>query len=531
MKKILLYAGLLCSLVIALAACSFSNPEENTQDGDVANNNSDSAIRNELKIGLDVDATKLDPRLASDSTSKRITEMVYSGLVQINSDLEPVPDLALSWENPDDLTWIFKLRDDVTFHDGEKLTAEDVKYTFETILDPNFKSNSYALFSSIESVDVVDETTVQFNLKQPFSPLLSNLNIGIVPKHIAESIPEGLVTNPVGSGPYKFVKWDKNSKIELEAYDGYFGDQPKTNKITYFIIPDHSTRVASLEAGDVDLVHSPLSASDVERMKDNKQFTMVEMDGLGFTYLNFNMNDPVISDIKVRQALAHFVNKKVISETIYRNMDKPGKSPLLPASWAYTEDVPTFGYDVEKGKALLEEAGYSYSEKDGFVDKDGNKLTIELATHTEDPNRIQTVEYLQNEFSKNGIQTSVSTTEWSTFSNNMMEGKYQVALLGWLNLVDPDRATYNQFHSQSGNNYGKYSNPKVDELLEKARSISDQNERKALYQEIASIVNEEVAYDVVLYQGYVVIHSNKLKGFEPQATGSLINLVNATVEK
>lgn len=522
MKKILT----LIMIILFLNACSFSNPGENED-----NNNESTEYRDEIKVGLDVDAVKLDPRLSNESTSNRVTEMVYSGLIKLNTNLEPEPDIAVDWESLDNKTWIFTLRDDVTFHDGEKLTSEDVKFTFDTILDPEFQSNSLTLFSPIESVEAIDETTVQFNLSEPYAPLLSYLDMGIVPKHIAENDPESLISEPVGSGPYKFIQWDKNNKISFEAFEDYVGDKPKTKKLTYYIIPDNSTRVASLESGDIDLVHSPLSASDVERMRDNDQFTLMEMEGFGYTYLNFNVQDEVVSDKLVRQAISHFVDKEVISQSIYRDMDTPGKSPLVPASWAYTDEVESYEYDIKKGKELLEQAGYSYSDADGFTDNDGNKLEIELATHTEDPNRIQAVEYIQNELMENGIETNVTTTEWSTFSDDLMNGSYQVALLGWLNLYDPDRATYNQFHSESGSNYGKYNNPKVDELLEEARSINDQDKRKELYQEVAQIVNEEVPYNVLLYQGYVVIHSKDLSGFEPVPNGSFNNLIYAEIEK
>ncbi|KYG90550.1 hypothetical protein A0U40_06140 [[Bacillus] sp. KCTC 13219] len=511
--------------VAVLAACSFSNPEENT-----SSENGGTSFKNEIKIGLDVDATKLDTRLASDSSSKRVTEVVYNGLIRLNTNLEPTPDLAESWENPDELTWIFNLREGVKFHDGEVLTAEDVKYTFDTILDPAFQSNSLALFSPIKSVEIVDDYKVQFNLSQAYAPLLSYLEIGIVPKHIAEVDSESLITKPIGTGPYKFDSWDKNSKIVLTANKEYYAGTPKTEKLTYFIIPDNSTRVASLESGDIDFIHSPLSASDVERMRGNNDFITEEKEGVGYTYLNFNMKNEKTADLKVRQAISHLIDKETISSAIYRGMDKPAKSPLVPSSWAYSDDVPDFEYSPEKAKELLKEAGYEDTNGDGIVDKNGVNLEIELATHTEDPNRIQVVEYLQNEFSKNGIKTRVTTTEWSTFSNNMMEGKYEVALLGWLNLFDPDRATYNQFHSSSGNNYGKYNNPKVDALLEEGRENSEQAKRKEIYKEVATIVNEEVAYNVLLYQGYVVIHSKKLIGFESSPNGSFYSMVNVQVE-
>ncbi|WP_342506095.1 ABC transporter substrate-binding protein [Sporosarcina sp. FSL K6-2383] len=527
-KKISLLLVATFISILVLSGCSYSSEEPGDQGkGGSAN----SEYKNEIKIGLDVDAGTMDPRLANDSSGKRVNELVYDGLVRLSNSLEPQPSLAEEWSNPDATTWIFNLRKDVTFHDGEPFTAEDVKYTFDKVLDPEFQAPFLVLYEPIESIEVVDEHTVQFNLKQPYAPLLSYLDLGIVPKHIGEKDDNSLAGTPVGTGPYKMVKWDKNSKIAFEANESYWGGKSKTEKITYFIIPDNTTRVASLESGDIDLVHSPLSPQDIERVKGNDKFEVVEMEGLGYTYLNFNMQGEWTSDVKVRQAISHIINKEVISKDIYRSMDTPALSPLLPASWAYTEDVPVFEYNSEKSKELFNEAGWEDTDGDGFYDKDGKRFEITLSTHSEDPNRIQTVEYLQNEFEKNGVKVEVLTNEWPTFSANMMEGNFDIALLGWLNLFDPDRATYNQFYSGSGSNYGKYNNPKVDELLAAGRASLEQDERKEIYKEIAQIVTEEVGYNVLLYQGYVAMYNKNLEGFETYSNGSFYGLKDAVLTK
>lgn len=517
--------GFLLVVILILSGCSYEDPDST---GDSGNNTS--GTKNEIKIGLDVDAGSMDPRLTNESTGKRVNELVYDGLVRLSDTLEAEPALAIDWENEDPLTWTFKLREDVTFHDGEPFTAEDVKYTFDKILDPDFKAPYITLYAPIESIEVIDEYTVQFNLGQPYAPLINYLDIGIVPKHIAEQDENKLASEPIGTGPYKMMKWEKNNKIHFEANEAYWAGEPKTQKVTYFIIPDNTTRVASLEAGDIDLVHSPLSPQDIQRVKENDEFVVEEKEGLGYTYLNFNQESELLEDVKVRQAISHLVNKEVISKDIYRAMDNPALSPLIPSSWAYTDDVPKFEHDVEISKQLFEEAGWKDTDGDGFYDKDGNIFTIELSTHSEDPNRMQMVEYLQNEFEKNGVKVEVITNEWSTFSSNMMEGKFDIALLGWLNLTDPDRAMYNQFHSTSGSNYGKYNNPKVDELLDEARASSEQENRKELYQEIAQIVTEDVAYDVVLYQGYYAMYGKNVEGFSPYSTGSFYSLKDTTIQ-
>nr|WP_245350163.1 ABC transporter substrate-binding protein [Cytobacillus eiseniae] len=469
----------------------------------------------------------MDPRLSKDTTATRVTELVYDGLVYLTANLEAEPALATEWDNSDPTGWIFTLREDVTFHDGEPFTAEDVKYTYDSLIDPDFQAPYASLFEPIESVEVVSEYQVKFNLKDPSAPLLNYMDIGIVPKHIGEKNDTTLSNAPIGTGAYKMVGWDKNSKISFEANEDYWNGAPTTKKLTYFIIPDNSTRVASLESGDIDLVHSPLSPQDIKRLKDNDQFVVEELEGLGFTYLNFNQKHPILADLKVRQAISHLVNKEVISADIYQGMDTPGTSPIIPASWAFDDSIAGFPYDTDRAAELFKEAGWEDTDGDSILDKDGEKLSIILSTHSEDPNRMQAVEYLQNEFTKYGVETEVQTSEWPTFSTALQEGNFDISLVGWLNLIDPDRSFYNPFHTNGGSNYGKYSNPAVDKLVEDGRTALDLEERKSIYQEAAKIVTEEVAYNVLLYQGYIVMHNKNLKGFDPHPRGSLYGLKNA----
>ncbi|MCL5046891.1 MAG: ABC transporter substrate-binding protein [Actinobacteria bacterium] len=484
-----------------------------------------------IRIGLDVDAGTADPRLARDSSAFRITDLVFDGLVRLDANLVPQASLAEKWDNPDPTTWIFYLRKGVKFHDGQELTSEDVKYTYDTILDEKFKAPYRALYTPIEKIEAPDKYTVKFKLKSPYAPLMSYLDMGIVPKHVAEK-PEGnFASKPVGTGPYRMVSWTKNNKIEFEAFKDYWAGAPKSPKVTYFIIPDNTTRVAALEAGDVDLVHSPLSPQDIARMKDKAGFKVISTTGLGFTYLNFNTQNPILKDVKVRQAIAHLVDKQTLSSKIYQGMDKPGISVLLPGTWAYSDSIKTQPYDLKKAAELFAQAGWKDTNNDGVLDKDGRKLAITLKTHTEDPNRIQAVEFLQNEFKKAGIEVKVVTTEWPTFSASVMKGDYDIALLGWLSLVDPDRAMYNQFHSKGGTNWEKYSNPRVDQLLDQGRTTLEQDKRRPLYQEAAQIIADEVPYDVILYQGYVVMMGDKVKGFEVNPRGSLFSLWKTEVGK
>jgi peptide/nickel transport system substrate-binding protein len=471
-----------------------------------------------LRAGLDVDAGTGDPRLTNDTSGFRLMDLVFDGLVVLDSTLVPQPALATSWDNPDPTTWVFHLRQGVKFHDGTDLTADDVVYTFETILDENFAAPFRALYAPITSVTATDPQTVQFKLKEPYAPFLSYMDMAIVPKHVAEDASKDFANNPVGTGAFKFVSWERNSKIELTANADYWNGAPKLSGVQLFIIPDNTVRATALETGDLDLIHSPLSPQDVAHLKEVDGVTVSEQTALGYTYLNFNTKDPVLSDVNVRRALAHLVDKNTISQDIYESMDIPGKSPLVPGTWWYA-DVADQAYDPAAAAKLLTDAGWA-KNADGVYEKDGQKLTIVLKTHSEDPNRIQILEFLQNVFKEHGVDASVETTEWPTYIAAVQQHDYQIALIGWLRLIDPDYAMYAQFRCDGGLNWGGYCDPKLDDLLAQGRANADQTQRAELYQQVATTVVDQVYYDVLLYQGYIVATRDNVTGFVPNPSGS-----------
>lgn len=520
--------GLALAFGLVAAACGGGGPATGgggTGGGSEAAGSGASTLR----IGLDVDAGTLDPRLAQDTSAYRVANLIFDGLVQLDENLSPVPDLATSWDNPDPTTWIFHLRDGVKFQDGTDVTAEDVVYTFQTILDPNVKAPYRALYTPIQSVAAVDPHTVKFQLSAPYAPLLSYLDMGIVPKHLAENDPE-FGSHPVGSGPYKFARWDKGNEIVLTANPDFWGGKPKIETLEFRVVPDNTARAQALEAGDLDFIQSPLSPQDLKRLEGEPQFKTVLMTGTGYTYLNFNTKDPILADARVRRALAMLVPQESIVHDIYQDMDKPATSILLPG-WAYTDAVKQPAYDPAASKELLAQAGWTDHDGDGVLDKGGKKLSIVIATHSEDPNRTQAVEVIQNAFQSNGVDATTSISDWPSFSANVQAGKYQMALLGWLNLVDPDRAMYNQLHTGGGSNWGGFSNPEVDRDLDAGRTSLDRAARAQAYQEAARIIADEVPYYILTYQGYQVVYDPALKGFVPNPRGNLRSLAQAMFEK
>lgn len=470
-----------------------------------------------LVVGTDVDAGTLDPRLARDSTAYRTADLVYAGLVHITPKLEPVPDLAESWETPDPQTFIFKLRPDLKFSDGSPLTADDVVFTYTTLLKPDFSSPIRALFTPVKAVTAVDAQTVKFELSAPYAPLLTYLDVGIISKKAAES-GQDISTKPVGAGPMKLASWNRGSEIVLEANANYWRGAPAVDKVTLKIIGDNSARAQAFEAGDLDVIQSPLSPQDITRLAADDRFGNVKMAGLGVTYLNFNTKDPLLAEPKMRQALSMLVDQQTIVNDIYQGVDEVASSLILPSSWAYSADIKQPTFDVEGAVKLLNELGWKDSNGDGILDKDGKPLTITLATHSEDPNRVQTLEFMQAVFQQAGVEAKAQISDWPSFSTNyVQQGKHQIALLGWLNIVDPDRLMYAQFTTGGPTNWGGYANPDVDTLLNAGRSTLDQAKRIEAYQQAATILAKDLPYFVVSDQGYQMFYQKKMPA-EVQAT-------------
>jgi peptide/nickel transport system substrate-binding protein len=465
-----------------------------------------------LRVGLDVDADTLDPRLTKNTSGFRIKELAFNGLVAINPDFTPVPDLAEKWDNPDDKTWVFHLRNGARFHDGSDVTAADVKFTYDSVLDQNFNSPFRSFYLSVDKVEATGTNTVTFTLKAPFAPFLSYMDLAVVPQAAVQKLGADFGTKPVGSGPFKVERWATGDTIELSANEAFYGGRPNLDRVRVKVVPDNSGRVVGLESGDLDFVQSPVSPQDVTRVQSAAKLKVDRTPAAGYTYINLNTADPLLADKHVRQALSHLVNKQQIIDTIYKGIGKPANGPIVPTMWAYPADVPSYPYNPDRAKALLDEAGWK-AGADGIRMKDGQKLALTVRTHSEDPDRKQLIQVLQSEFQKVGIDATTNTVEFPAFFQDVQDGKYQVGVIGWLNLSDPDRATFRQFTIDGTANYGKYKNEQVDKLLKDARATLDQNKAKTMYADAVKQIVDDAPYIFVQYQEYIAMYSPRVQGY------------------
>jgi peptide/nickel transport system substrate-binding protein len=477
----------------------------------------------ELQIILsqDVTASSLDPRLMQDTPAYRACDIIYDGLIGLTPQFEPVPELAKSWDWIDNKTLVFSLRDNARFSDGQQVTAGDVKYTYDTILDEQFNAPFRSLYTSIAEVQIVDDYAVKFILTEPNAALMTYMDIGIVPKHLGENDAHNLGTDPVGSGPMQLVSWERGNKMVLEPNPYFWGKAPTVDRIVIQVIKDQTSRVQALLAGDVDYVASPLEPTDVKRMLEDDNLSSYTSTATSYTYFGFNINVPVLKDKRMRQAIAYLIDRDIIVNQINEGVPVLAQNIMLPFWWCYTDKIKQPGHDPAKAKALLKEMGWADTDNDGILDKNGQKLTINLRTHSEWANRVQMVEYIQNVLSQNGFEATTTISDWPAHSNAVRAGDYETTIQGWTRLVDPDYAFYHTFHSKGASNWGGFSNPEYDRLVELGRVTTDITKRGEYYQQAAAILADELPYYILYYQFFGEFWSKDLQGYEPNSRGYL----------
>jgi len=471
----------------------------------------DGREQNSLVIVFESAPTNLDPRKATDVPSARIAQIVYNGLIRFNGKTNIIPDLCEKWDIPDDKTYIFYLKKGVKFHNGEDLKAEDVKYTFESIMDPTFKSPFRGSYTFLKQIRVINDYTIEFKLNEPFAPFLASMSMGIIPQKYAKKIGEDFGKKPVGSGPFKVIKILPDESIILEANEFYFEGKPKIKKIIFKTVKDETVRALKLEKGEINFLENAFSPDLVEKFKDNPHIKIVQGEGTDYYYIGLNLKDSILSNKKVRQAIAYAIDRESIIKNLEKGMAKKATGILLPSHWAYEGKVKEYQFDPEKAKKLLDEAG--------FKDPDGNgpRTRFKLIYKTTQEERSRKFgEVLQELLRKIGIALEIKMYEWGTFYDDIKNGNFQIYRLKWVGITDPDQY-YEVFNSKNfppnGKNRGFYSNPEVDRLTELGRKTLNLSERKKIYSQIQKIVAEELPYISLWHSDNVAVMSKGLKGF------------------
>jgi peptide/nickel transport system substrate-binding protein len=479
--------------------------------------------RNTLVIGLESSPSNLDPRYATDANSYRLTQILFNPLFKLDPHFNPVPDIVKRWYNPSDTTYIFHLREGVQFHDGSELTSKDVKYTFDTILNPSFKSPHMDAFEKIKLIETLDRYTVRFILKEPFAPFLINLAImGIVPEHAAQKSADKFSNQPLGTGPFKLIEFLPDDKIILKANTDYFEGKPRLSGIVFKIVPDSTVRLLELSQGGIHLLQNDIPPDLFPFLEKRDNLKIIKERGTTYSYLGFNLKDPVLKNIKVRKAIAHAIDRESIIRYILKGLVTSASGILSPHNWAYEGNVKIFEYNKTKALRLLDEAGFKDPDGDGPETR--FKLTFKTST---DRLRKRIAEIIQQQLRVVGIGIDIMAYEWGTLYSDIKSGNFQLYSLSWVGITDPDMLYY-IFHSSSippkGANRGGYVNQRLDKLTAKGRVLLNISSRKRVYSEIQKILAEDIPYVSLWYTTNVAVMNKSVHGFVVYPAGDFISL-------
>ena len=492
------------------------------------------------------DITGLIPNITSDGPSHAIGGLIYDGLVQTDKDLNWVPAMADSWQfSKDCLNLTFKLRKDVRWHDGKPFTADDVLFTYKTMMNPKTPTAYRDDFEPVKDVQVVDPYTVRIIYSQPFAKALGSWGTSMLPKHLlARAAEDGKLrespqntTQPIGTGPYRFQEWKSGEKVVLVANkDYYVQGRPFLGRIVYRIIPSQATIFLELKAKGVDM--ADLTAIQYARQTDypafKQDFNRFRYSANRYTYFGFNLKDPRFADKRVRQAFAHAINKPELIEGVTMGLAREATGPYRPGTWAFTDKVKRYPYDPAKARQLLAAAGWT-DKGDGIMrNKDGQPFTFTIRTNQGNEERKKLAELIQQRLKEIGVQTDIQTIEWAAFLKEYIKQKrFDAIILGWGTGIDPDQ--FPIWHSsQIGPdqlNQISYSNPEVDALLEKGRTTCTQKERIPTYHRIQEILAEDQPVIFLYFNDALPAVAARVKGIKPEPSGISYNFIDWFVPK
>jgi len=469
---------------------------------------------NTLVMLIESSPTNLDPRIGLDAQSERIDNLIFDDLLSRGDDLNVAPGLAERWEIPDPLTYVFHIHKGVKFHDGRPLTSHDVKWTFDSLLSGKIRSTKAAVYKIVDHIDAPDDSTVIFHLKEPDATLLWNLSdgaIGIVPFGSLDD----MTGRPVGSGPFKFVSAETDREVVLEANDSYWGGRPRLSRVRFAVVPDATTQALELRKGSGDIAINSLTPDTVLTLARDPALAVEHSAGTRLAYLGFNLRDPILKDVRVRQAIACALDRQPMIDYLWAGDAAVASSILPPQSWAFDGNVRLYPHDVAKANQILDDAGYA--------PRDGIRFHITMKTSTDENTRLM-VAVMQQQLRQAGIALDIRSFEFATFFADVTHGAFQMYGLRWIGgNEDPDIFEY-AFDSAkfppNGANRGFYSNPKIDSLIHQARSQTDPAARRPLYAEVQRTLADDLPYINLWYLDNVLVHTRRVRNIKLNPAGN-----------
>lgn len=458
-----------------------------------------------IVIGMTNSPLDMDPRVAADEASQKVHQLLYSSLVRIDDQLRIVPDVAVSLEQPDPLTYVATLRRGVQFHNGRELTAADVVYTFRSLIDPNFRGRTGA-YRLLGAVDAVDPYTVKFTLKEPFASFPINLVMGIV----QDGSGAGPGREPIGTGPYRLASFSPDDRVVLAPFADHYNGAPRNSGLVLKVVPDDTMRGLELRKGTVDLVVNDVAPDIVAQLLAEDQLKVVTAPGTDYAYMGMNLRDPILSDARVRRAIGFAIDRSAIVQYLRRGLATPAVGIVPPMSWAFAPNVFTFRHDLGEARRLLDEAG--------FADPDGDgprpRFSLTIRTSTSEIYRVQAA-VIQHDLAQVGVHLDVRSTEFPTLLGDVTRGNFQLYTLQFVGVTDPDmlrRVYHSRQAPPAGLNRVFYANAEVDRMIDQAALPGPDEDRRALYVRAQQLIAEDVPYIPLWYRTNVAVCQADIEG-------------------
>ncbi|MGY4762866.1 peptide-binding protein [Paenibacillus caseinilyticus] len=464
---------------------------------------------------------------ATTTTSSEINDLVTSSLYHYSTKQDLDPDLAVGQPtfSEDKKEMTVKIRTDAKYTDGQPVTADDVVFTYNVALSPDYKGPRKGVFEQLAKVEKVDEATIKFTFKQPFASFIDLMAYNILPKHILGETPvkdmdkAPFIKQPVGSGPYKLEEWKQGQYLRLVRNENYYGGKPAVEKVTVKIIPDANSIMAQLQTGEVNASTVPadnLAVIEQYAKTSGKIKLQKGIKSSTYLYVAWNLTNPLFQDKKVRQALTMAIDRQGIVDGVQEGQGVIVHSQTPPTYWSYTENVPKFPFDAEKAKAMLAEAGWKDSDGDTILDKDGKKFEFEMQVNQGNKVREKAVTVIQQQLKKIGISVQPRVVEGSAFSKNFQSKQFESIFYGWNISGDPNpKGIWHSAEIEHGLNTVTYKNPEVDKLIDEDLQTFDTNKRKELLGKIDALIAEDQPYTFLYSPTTTVAYPANLEGFNP----------------
>ncbi len=492
-----------------------------------------------LVVGAIGDADSLNDLTSGARGADNIIYLLFLQLTRPSPDFSHAPMLAKSWEfSEDHLELTFHLRDDVYWHDGEQTTAHDVQFTFEKQRNPNIGWSAIKWKQFITECQVVDDFTVKFVFEQVYPYQLMDATVGyILPKHLLEDLADEewkdceFNRKPVGNGPFKFKEWKAQQHIEIVANEDFHLGRPPLDRVIFKVVPDQENLVLQLKSGDIDAMER-VPPQLFDGLSKQGQLVSHIYSGRDYTYLAWNLRNPLFESKKVRQALTMAINREEIIDALLFQFGEVCNGPISPIIWAHNPDVPTFPYDPQRAKQLLAEEGWRDTDGDGWLDKDGKRFSFSLRTNKGNRLREDVTVMVQNMLKEVGIEVEPNILEWTILLQDLNQRNFEATVMGWSVALKMDMTTV--WHSASIEdkfNFVSYSNPEFDALNDKAIFEMDREKAKQMWWRAQEMVAEDQPYTFLYTPKSINVIHRRFENVQMEPVSWVYNLEQWWVPK